>query len=37
LLLRTSYEYKNRLFFHFSFNDYGAAKKQYAFGLSYGL
>ena len=37
LLFRASYEFKNRLLFHFSFNDYGAAKKQYAFGLSYGL
>jgi hypothetical protein len=37
LLFRASYEFKNRLLFQFSFNDYGAAKKQYAFGLSYGL
>ena len=37
LLFRASYEYKNRLLFNFSFNDYGAAKKQYSMGLSYGL
>jgi hypothetical protein len=36
-LFRASYEYKNRLLFNFSFNDYGAAKKQYSMGLSYGL
>jgi hypothetical protein len=37
LLFRASYEYKNRLLFNFSFNDYGVAKKQYSMGLSYGL
>jgi len=37
LLFRASYEYKNRLLFNFSFNDYGVAKKQYLMGLSYGL
>jgi hypothetical protein len=37
LLFRASYEYKNRLLFNFSFNDYGTAKKQYSMGLSYGL
>ena len=37
LHFRASYEFKNRLLFQFSLNDYGAAKKQYAFGLSYGL
>jgi hypothetical protein len=37
LLFRASYEFKNRLLFQFSFNDYGADKKQYALGLSYGL
>ena len=37
LFFRVSYEYKNRLLFNFSFNEYGASKKQFALGLSYGL
>ena len=37
LFFRASYEYKNRLLFNFSFNEYGASKKQYSLGLNYGL
>lgn len=37
LFFRASYEYKNRLLFNLSINDYGLAKKQYSMGISYGL